>query len=537
MEHIVEKQYQCHICAEAFKTEDELLLHNGKHTSGTLYQCKHCEKILSQEEHLTNHMKIHTGENQYQCTLCDMVFSEEHIFTEHSKTHAGEMPNLCKLCDKAFAIKNELIEHMKIHTQGDSCHQCPYCDKTFSNISNLKSHIGTHTKENTYYCNQCNKAFITNSKLIDHMRVHTENRSFHCHHCDKNFSDYMYLKRHFHNAHMRILPGKNIYQCKECDLSFSEISLITEHLITHNDNKKYQCKHCNMAFYRITDCHKHMMNHTGEKLHLQCRHCDKNFSQDTAFKIHMKTHIAPQTYQCFNCGKSSSSLSGVSYLQTHNVNQPYMCRKCEMVLFNTKTIVQSPIHHQTLAFKGLKLDNEPGENLCYINATVNAMLNCQSVMNLVTSDLHFQVIDKLRFLVKSKQTYGCTESIREFLITNNLNQFKHKSQMDPDEFLRFLIPLSDPLANICTIYGQQTMTCDVCSIVSKTSTTHIGLHLTLSNRDNTIKNIIENNMDSSFAATCSNCNKHTNICKESFIYLPDIFFCNCTKIYKTGSHI
>ena len=115
------------------------------------------------------------------------------------------------------------------------------------------------------------------------------------------------------------------------------------------------------------------------------------------------------------------------------------------------------------------------------------MLNCQSFMNLVTSNVDCQLINKFRFLVNSKQKYGCTEILCEFLITNHHNQFKHKSEMDPDEFIRFLIPFSTPLADICTIHLEETTTCDACPVVAKTYNTHIGLHLFLSSRDNTIK--------------------------------------------------
>ena len=45
--------------------------------------------------------------------------------------------------------------------------------------------------------------------------------------------------------------------------------------------------------------------------------------------------------------------------------------------------------HEHITFKGIKLVNPPGENLCYINTTVNAFLNWQSVMNLVQYNFVF----------------------------------------------------------------------------------------------------------------------------------------------------
>ena len=139
----------------------------------------------------------------------------------------------------------------------------------------------------------------------------------------------MYLDKHHISTHVRTLPKKIMYRCKECDDSFSNISTIKQHLKTHTVDKSYPCKHCNMSFSRYTDCHTHMMKHTGEILHLQCRHCDKTFSQDKEFQVHVRTHIKFNSYQCCKCGKSSSLVDDINYLQAQNAEKPYMCRKCE----------------------------------------------------------------------------------------------------------------------------------------------------------------------------------------------------------------
>ena len=129
----------------------------------------------------------------------------------------------------------------------------------------------------------------------------------------------------------------------------------------------------------------------------------------------MKIHIAPESYECCNCGKSSSALSGASYLKTHTGDKTYMCRKCEKNVAANKTIVHSKTHSGNLQCKGLTLIN-PGINLCYINATVNAFLNSQTVMNFVSSNLDCPFINKLRALVNSNEKHGSTESLRQFLI-------------------------------------------------------------------------------------------------------------------------
>ena len=55
----------------------------------------------------------------------------------------------------------------------------------------------------------------------------------------------------------------------------------------------------------------------------------------------------------------------------------------------SQPVLHKQTQHEHITFKGIKLVNPPGENLCYINTTVNAFLNWQSVMNLVQYNLVF----------------------------------------------------------------------------------------------------------------------------------------------------
>ena len=73
-------------------------------------------------------------------------------------------------------------------------------------------------------------------------------------------------------------------------------------------------------------------------------------------------------------------------MQTHIGEKPYLCRKCEKYFSGIQPVLHKQTQHEHITFKGIKLVNPPGENLCYINATVNAFLNCKSVMNLVQSN-------------------------------------------------------------------------------------------------------------------------------------------------------
>ena len=61
---------------------------------------------------------------------------------------------------------------------------------------------------------------------------------------------------------------------------------------------------------------------------------------------------------------------------------------------------------EPITFKGIKLVNPPGENLFYINATVNAFLKCKSIMYLVQSNLNCYSPQTMYFRLLGRQVFG-----------------------------------------------------------------------------------------------------------------------------------
>ena len=61
---------------------------------------------------------------------------------------------------------------------------------------------------------------------------------------------------------------------------------------------------------------------------------------------------------------------------------------------------------EPITFKGIKLVNPPGENLFYINATVNAFLKCKSIMYLVQSNLNCYSPQTMYFRLLRRQVLG-----------------------------------------------------------------------------------------------------------------------------------
>ena len=267
--------------------------------------------------------------------------------------------------------------------------------------------------------------------------------------------------------------GEKSYQCSQCDMTFSHNDILKSHMRIHTEDKPYQCNQCDMSFSDNSNFIIHMRAHTGERSY-QCNQCDMTFSDNDILKKHIRTHK------------------------------------------NYISVIQPVLHmqhqYEPITFKGIKLVNPPGENLCYINATVNAFLKCKSIMNLVQSNLNCYVINILRCIHNNELSNG-PEYLRNLLIANGHDQFNNKDQMDPDEFMRFLLELSQSLTDICNITITYTDTCIACSEVSQVSNDCVGVHASIN--DDSIESIIKKDMDTSVHITYVDTHWRKNIFVQS----------------------
>ena len=90
------------------------------------------------------------------------------------------------------------------------------------------------------------------------------------------------------------------------------------------------------------------------------------------------------TNQCSQCHKTFSQITyPFSHLKACTGGTPYLCRQCDKTFQGMLPALHKQTQHEVIIFKGIKLINPTGKNLCYINAPVNAFLNCTTIMNLV----------------------------------------------------------------------------------------------------------------------------------------------------------
>ena len=84
-------------------------------------------------------------------------------------------------------------------------------------------------------------------------------------------------------------------------------------------------------------------------------------------------------------------------------DQSLQCRKCEKIfaqinlcLDKGKELTPDINIFNDDSFKGIRFTNHPGQNLCYLNAAINALINCKSVRILVNSDLQCEIINTFK---------------------------------------------------------------------------------------------------------------------------------------------
>ena len=144
--------------------------------------------------------------------------------------------------------------------------------------------------------------------------------------------------------------------------------------------------------------------------------------------------------------------------------------------FDKVSILDKESHSEINHFKGIRFVNPLGENLCYINAGINAFLCCANVMSLVQSAIKCEVITRLRYLINGNEFFKSAEAFRELMISKNLFQFGNNTQMDVDEFIRCFLNISEPLSNLFKINMLLTFTCQECFELTYSEAVHIGLN-------------------------------------------------------------
>ena len=182
--------------------------------------------------------------------------------------------------------------------------------------------------------------------------------------------------------------------------------------------------------------------------------------------------------------------------------------------------------------------NPARSNLCYINATFNALIKCSSFRNVLQSSTDSELVNKLKQLTANNFFPKSNTDFREWLITKGYSDFDNNTQNDPDELLRAIFDLSDHLMDLFKSYMLASFTCEACHHISNDAVDSPPLHgfqEAIPDNDSSVDVIFTNNRKSIVEKLCNTCDRNNDhVKRELFSSLPKILMIQALRFRTTG---
>ena len=180
-----------------------------------------------------------------------------------------------------------------------------------------------------------------------------------------------------------------------------------------------------------------------------------------------------------------------------------------------------------LPYNGIPFENRLSQNICFINSTMSAFLNCKSIMDLLNTAQNCELINEMKQCLISKDNTHSTENIQDFLIRHNIQGFEKGVQGDPTELIGTLVDLSEALKKPIAFKTHNKIKCTECPQespeISYTREIDVYSINDAINKTSVDENIKFNRFEPELYAYCVKCDRDTKKEKtEIFTSLPQI---------------
>eukprot|EP00088_Acartia_fossae_P048195 TRINITY_DN5255_c0_g1_i10.p1 TRINITY_DN5255_c0_g1~~TRINITY_DN5255_c0_g1_i10.p1 ORF type:complete len:544 (-),score=29.22 TRINITY_DN5255_c0_g1_i10:119-1726(-) len=148
MQHIQEHKQvpqPCKECFVEFSTLEEQFRHTYLHHE-ECFQCETCRILLWNKTLYEKHVASHNTLKGLSCAYCSKAFRTKQQLDIHEKRHTGNGKFACQYCSKRFPQRGELKNHEEQHGT-EKAYTCHECGKSFARESYLRIHMAAVHKE------------------------------------------------------------------------------------------------------------------------------------------------------------------------------------------------------------------------------------------------------------------------------------------------------------------------------------------------------------------------------------------------------
>ena len=110
------------------------------------------------------------------------------------------------------------------------------------------------------------------------------------------------------------------FKCEMCGKTFSNETQLSNHQLSHKQERLNECDLCQYSTTRISNLNKHRLTHTQEKPY-QCNICEKSYKSPDSLKHHTVLHKdifeSKKVYDCTKCWSERSACASGANLGGH----------------------------------------------------------------------------------------------------------------------------------------------------------------------------------------------------------------------------
>lgn len=123
------------------------------------------------------------------------------------------------------------------------------------------------------------------------------------------------------DSHPASIINVNVCPC------YPGVTQLRIHQRTHKF-RTYQCDQCSKTYSSLTGLNSHRARHTNECRYL-CPQCGKRFKTRDGLEGHLRTHTGERPYRCPYCPKDFTAVAGLNvHVRRHTGERPYVCTVC-----------------------------------------------------------------------------------------------------------------------------------------------------------------------------------------------------------------